>query len=906
MATITRYVDTDSAGGNGTTDALSGANAAFSTLAAAVSAVGAGNAADDYIFYCSGTAADSTAVTVGFACNSSIVAPHPTRASGKYTGPQTISTSHYRLRVTSGNTPLTLTGKNPVVDGIQVITANVSATYGGIEHGAAVGAVVVRNCRVFREVGQGGGVGVGMSGTGVGGANGYSYDYDNNLIVGYQQEIRHRSPDFWTRTVRIRQNTVYSNGSNNAAILIADQGSAACAYTVVANVAAGTGTTASISRTLGSGSTFTSADNAVSVASSTTDEIALGTEANAWTAPGLLSTSDFTVKNTSSVLYNAVNPTRLTTDIIGFTRDGTNHDVGAFEYRVPLPIITGPSGGAGASTSTANLAENAAQGPAFTTDIALGGGFPTLGGADAALFVITTLSATSWRADPVTSFNFEALPHSNPFVVVFNAAASVSQTCTITVTNANEAPTISTGAAVVTGSTTATVGFNTSTVNRGTCYYRRRTGGSAADASTIVAEGESQGAAASNPQNRAMTGFTAGVAVSIDMVHVVDGDASNVLTVSFMPGDTTAPALTGTIAISGLGVGVATGDGPDATDNDQVDNYEWALSVAGGAYTVYGSPTSTSQVSLTGLANGASHILRQRARDRAGNFSAPLFSSAFIPGQAPAVTTQPTNVSVSAGANPNFTSAASGTPAPTGLWEELIGASWTAISGQSGGTLLLNNVTVADNGRQFRKRWTNALGDIVSNAATLTVTAGQSAPTFTTQPVSQTVNVGGTMTLTAAATGTPTPSLQWQRFVSGSWSNISGATSSTYQLANAQIIDNGGQFRCLASNGVSPDAISNAATLTVNAGGAGTFSALTAIIKVNGIALANTFVYYTWFPSGRAGAVGEAISKTGTTDANGRLPVTHTAAGSGKVWVATRPGSTAAEDYDFMQPLTLV
>lgn len=110
---------------------------------------------------------------------------------------------------------------------------------------------------------------------------------------------------------------------------------------------------------------------------------------------------------------------------------------------VVAPVITGPSGAAGAGSSTANLAELATTGPTFTTSTTLGGGYPTLTGADAASFTITTLSSTSFRVDPVTPFNFESLPHSNPFNVTFNASASVSQTCAITVTNVNEAPTFS-------------------------------------------------------------------------------------------------------------------------------------------------------------------------------------------------------------------------------------------------------------------------------------------------------------------------------------------------------------------------------------------------------------------------------------------------------------------------------
>src|SRR5262249_25118157 len=53
------------------------------------------------------------------------------------------------------------------------------------------------------------------------------------------------------------------------------------------------------------------------------------------------------------------------------------------------------------------------------------------------------------------------------------------------------------------------------------------------------------------------------------------------------------------------------------------------------------------------------------------------------------------------------------------------------------------------------------------------------APSITTNPTNQTVNAGQTATFTAAATGTPTPTVQWQVSTNGgtSFSDISGATS---------------------------------------------------------------------------------------------------------------------------------
>ena len=55
------------------------------------------------------------------------------------------------------------------------------------------------------------------------------------------------------------------------------------------------------------------------------------------------------------------------------------------------------------------------------------------------------------------------------------------------------------------------------------------------------------------------------------------------------------------------------------------------------------------------------------------------------------------------------------------------------------------------------------------------------APAVTTEPANQSVNAGDTATFTAAASGYPTPTVQWQVSTNGgsSFSNIGGATSTT-------------------------------------------------------------------------------------------------------------------------------
>ncbi len=91
------------------------------------------------------------------------------------------------------------------------------------------------------------------------------------------------------------------------------------------------------------------------------------------------------------------------------------------------------------------------------------------------------------------------------------------------------------------------------------------------------------------------------------------------------------------------------------------------------------------------------------------------------------------------------------------------------------------------------------------------------APTITTQPTNQTTSAGATATFTTAATGNPTPTVQWQVSSNGgsTWSNISGATSDSYTTPATTASDNGNQYQAVFSNGAGPAATTNPATLTV-------------------------------------------------------------------------------------------
>jgi predicted transglutaminase-like cysteine proteinase len=87
---------------------------------------------------------------------------------------------------------------------------------------------------------------------------------------------------------------------------------------------------------------------------------------------------------------------------------------------------------------------------------------------------------------------------------------------------------------------------------------------------------------------------------------------------------------------------------------------------------------------------------------------------------------------------------------------------------------------------------------------------------ITQQPQSASVTSGQTATFSVAASSTTAITYQWQSQASGAsaFTNIGGATSSSYTTPSTLLSDNGTQFRCVLTNG-SGSVTTNAATLSV-------------------------------------------------------------------------------------------
>ena len=195
--------------------------------------------------------------------------------------------------------------------------------------------------------------------------------------------------------------------------------------------------------------------------------------------------------------------------------------------------------------------------------------------------------------------------------------------------------------------------------------------------------------------------------------------------------------------------------------------------------------------------------------------NAPAFGAPPVtPCTAPTISLQPTNQTVDAGQPVTFTASASTETAPSVQWQLSVnnGSTWTDIAGLTSPSFSGTAIPFV-NGWQFRARFTNPIGSATTSAATLTVVS--TPPVITVQPVSQTVISGHVVTLSSAATGNPSPTVQWQLSVNhgSTWTDVAGLTSPSFSGTVIPFV-NGWQFRARFTNAAG-SSTSNAATITV-------------------------------------------------------------------------------------------
>ena len=169
----------------------------------------------------------------------------------------------------------------------------------------------------------------------------------------------------------------------------------------------------------------------------------------------------------------------------------------------------------------------------------------------------------------------------------------------------------------------------------------------------------------------------------------------------------------------------------------------------------------------------------------------------------PTITTQPQSQTIAIGGSVTFTVSANGLSPLSYQWMK----DGSAISGSTASTLTLSNIQ-SGNAGTYTVVVTNSVGNVTSNGAVLTVSTA--APSIITQPQSQTIVAGQSVTFSVIATGTASLSYQWYK----SGTAIAGATLSSYSISNAQAA-NVGTYTVIVSNGTLPNATSSGAVLTV-------------------------------------------------------------------------------------------
>ncbi len=476
-------------------------------------------------------------------------------------------------------------------------------------------------------------------------------------------------------------------------------------------------------------------------------------------------------------------------------------------------VTTSPTAQTINAGSSVTFTAAASGNPAATVqwEVSTDGGttFSNIAGATSASYSFTTAAGDNGKQFEAVFTNSLGSATSSPATLTVDFAPTVTTSPTSQTINAGSSVTFT---AAASGNPAATVQWMVSSDSGAT--FSNIAGATSASYTFTAAAGDN------GKQFEAVFTNSAGTVTS----------TAATLTVNFAPTVTTSPTSQGVISGSSVTFTAAASSNPAAT-------VQWMVSSDNGAtFSNIAGATSTSYSFTTAAADNGKQFeaVFTNSVGSATSTAATLTTVDF----APAVTTSPTSQTINAGSSVTFTAAASGNPAATVQWQVSTdgGATFTAISGATSASYSFTTAA-GDTGKQFEAVFTNSVGTATSSPATLTVNA---ALTVTTNPTPQTVNAGSTVTLSAAASGNPAATVQWEVSTDGgqTFTAINGATSTNYSFA-AAAVDNGYLYRAVFSNGTDtvttntatltvdsvPTVTTSPASQTVNAGGTVSFTA---------------------------------------------------------------------------------
>jgi hypothetical protein len=252
---------------------------------------------------------------------------------------------------------------------------------------------------------------------------------------------------------------------------------------------------------------------------------------------------------------------------------------------------------------------------------------------------------------------------------------------------------------------------------------------------------------------------------------------------------------------------------------------QWQMSIDGGESFfsvptggVYGDSATTNTLTITAANYSMSGYEYQAVFSNSANFSATTSAAILGVGFAPTVTKNPSSATVNAGSSATLTAlAADGTPTPTAVqWQVSTDGGETFEELPVGGvygnsvnttTLTIIGATSALDGNKYRAVFGNsAYFGVPTASALLTV---DYAPVVTAIPSSTTVDAGSHTILSAACTGNPSVTVQWQISTNGgkTFSNLAkgGVYDNTVSSTNLNITGattsmNGDLYRAVFSN----------------------------------------------------------------------------------------------------------